>query len=39
MGLVIGMMIVIVLVGLTFDRLVFNPLEVWVRQRWGLAGQ
>jgi NitT/TauT family transport system permease protein len=38
MGLVIGMMIVIVLIGLTFDRLVFNPLEAWVRQRWGLAG-
>jgi len=36
MGLVIGMMIVIVAVGLVFDRLVFAPMESWVSQRWGL---
>ena len=36
MGLVIGMMIVIVAVGLIFDRLVFAPMESWVSQRWGL---
>jgi NitT/TauT family transport system permease protein len=37
MGLVIGMMIVIIAIGLVFDRLVFTPLETWVHQRWGLA--
>lgn len=37
MALVIGVMGVIVLVGMSFDRLVFAPLESWVRQRWGLA--
>jgi NitT/TauT family transport system permease protein len=36
MGLVIGTMIVIVAVGLIFDRLVFAPMEAWVSQRWGL---
>ena len=36
MGLVIGMMIVIVAVGLVFDRLVFAPMESWVSTRWGL---
>jgi NitT/TauT family transport system permease protein len=36
MGLVIGMMIVIIAVGLVFDRLVFAPMEAWVSQRWGL---
>jgi NitT/TauT family transport system permease protein len=37
MPLVIAVMGVIVAVGLAFDRLVFGPLESWVRQRWGLA--
>jgi NitT/TauT family transport system permease protein len=37
MSLVIGIMIVIVAVGLAFDRLIFNPLEKWVQNRWGLA--
>jgi NitT/TauT family transport system permease protein len=37
MGLVIGVMGVIVLIGVLFDRLVFGPLEGWVRSRWGLA--
>jgi NitT/TauT family transport system permease protein len=37
MGLVIGMMIVIVIVGLLFDRILFSPLESWVQQRWGLS--
>jgi NitT/TauT family transport system permease protein len=34
---VISVMAVIVAVGLAFDRLVFGPVEWWVRQRWGLA--
>jgi NitT/TauT family transport system permease protein len=38
MSLVLGIMGVIVAVGLAFDRLVFGPLDGWVRQRWGLAG-
>jgi NitT/TauT family transport system permease protein len=37
MGLVLGVMLVIVAVGLAVDRLIFNPLETWVQQRWGLA--
>lgn len=37
MALVIGVMAVIVLVGILFDRLLFAPLESFVRQRWGLA--
>jgi NitT/TauT family transport system permease protein len=37
MALVIGVMGVIVLVGLSFDRLIFAPLENWVRHRWGLS--
>jgi NitT/TauT family transport system permease protein len=36
MGLIIGIMGVIVAIGLAFDRLLFAPLEGWVRQRWGL---
>ena len=37
MPLVIAVMGVIVVIGLAFDRLLFSPLEGWVRQRWGLA--
>jgi NitT/TauT family transport system permease protein len=37
MSLVIAIMGVIVVVGLTFDRLVFGPLESWVQSRWGLS--
>jgi NitT/TauT family transport system permease protein len=37
MGLVLAIMAVIVAVGLAFDRIIFGPLENWVRQRWGLA--
>jgi NitT/TauT family transport system permease protein len=39
MALVIGVMGVIVVVGMTFDRLIFAPLEGWVQHRWGLAGR
>jgi len=35
---VVSVMAVIVAVGLVFDKLVFGPVEWWVRQRWGLAG-
>jgi NitT/TauT family transport system permease protein len=37
MSLVLAIMGVIVLVGVTFDRLVFGPIDRWVQQRWGLA--
>lgn len=37
MPLVIAVMGAIVAVGLAFDRLVFGPMESWVRQRWGLS--
>jgi NitT/TauT family transport system permease protein len=37
MALVLAIMGVIVAVGLAFDRIVFGPLEGWVRHRWGLA--
>jgi NitT/TauT family transport system permease protein len=37
MPLVIAVMGVIVAVGLAFDRLVFGPMESWVRTRWGLS--
>jgi NitT/TauT family transport system permease protein len=37
MALVIGIMGVIVVVGMSFDRLLFVPLERWVHRRWGLA--
>ena len=37
MPFVIAVMIVIVAVGLIFDRLLFAPMESWVRQRWGLG--
>jgi NitT/TauT family transport system permease protein len=34
---VIAVMCVIVAIGLTFDRLLFGPMESWVRNRWGLS--
>jgi NitT/TauT family transport system permease protein len=37
MALVLAIMGVIVATGLAFDRLVFGPLDNWVRNRWGLA--
>ncbi len=37
MPLVIATMGVIVAIGLIFDRLVFGPMEWWVRNRWGLS--
>jgi NitT/TauT family transport system permease protein len=36
MSLVLAIMFVIVAVGLTFDRILFSPLERWVHKRWGL---
>jgi NitT/TauT family transport system permease protein len=36
MPMVMAIMGVIVAVGLVFDRLLFAPLEGWVRHRWGL---
>jgi NitT/TauT family transport system permease protein len=35
MDQVFGVMLVIVAVGLLFDRLVFSPAEKWLRRRWG----
>lgn len=37
MSLVIAVMLVIVAVGITVDRLIFGRVEGWVRDRWGLA--
>jgi NitT/TauT family transport system permease protein len=37
MGMMIGIMLVIVAIGLVFDRLVFGRLEAWVNERWGLV--
>lgn len=37
MPLVLAVMAVIVAIGLAFDRLLFGPMESWVRQRWGLS--
>lgn len=37
MALVLAVMGVIIAVGLAFDRLIFGPLESWVRRRWGLT--
>ncbi len=37
MALLFAIMLVVVAVGLAFDRLVFGPAEAWVRHRWGLA--
>lgn len=37
-SMVVAVMIVIVLIGLTFDKLVFGQMEKAVRRRWGLSG-
>lgn len=37
MSLVVAIMLVIVAVGLTMDRLLFSRIEAWVQERWGLA--
>ncbi len=37
MSLVMAVMLVIVAVGLTVDRLIFGSLEHWMGERWGLA--
>jgi NitT/TauT family transport system permease protein len=37
MSLILAVMAVIILIGVTVDRLFFGPVESWVRQRWGLA--
>jgi NitT/TauT family transport system permease protein len=37
MNLVIAVMLVIVAVGVTVDRLIFGRVESWVRDRWGLS--
>ena len=37
-SLVIAAMIVIVLIGLTFDMLIFGQMEKTIRRRWGLSG-
>jgi NitT/TauT family transport system permease protein len=37
MSLILAVMAVIILIGVTVDRLLFGPVESWVRQRWGLA--
>lgn len=36
MPLLFAAMLVVVAVGLAFDRLLFGPAEAWVRHRWGL---
>ena len=36
MPLVLAVMGVIVAVGIAFDRIIFAPMESWVRTRWGL---
>ncbi len=38
MNLVVAVMLVIIGIGLTVDRLVFAPIETRVRERWGLHG-
>ncbi len=37
MSMVIAIMLVIVAIGLTVDRLIFGRVEWWVQERWGLA--
>lgn len=37
MSLILAVMAVIIAIGLLVDRLLFGPLESWVRHRWGLA--
>lgn len=34
---VVAVMLVIVAIGIVVDRIIFGPLEHWVRDRWGLA--
>ena len=34
---VVGVMAAIILIGLLADRLLFSPIEVALRRRWGLA--
>jgi len=38
MSQVVAVMLVIIAIGLTVDRLIFAPLESRVRERWGLQG-
>jgi NitT/TauT family transport system permease protein len=38
-ALVIAVMMVIVFIGVAVDRLLFGPIDSWVRNRWGLAGR
>jgi NitT/TauT family transport system permease protein len=38
MSQVVAIMLVIIAIGLVVDRLVFAPLEIRVRERWGLSG-
>ena len=37
MSLVIAVMLVIVAIGITVDRLIFSRIEAWVNERWGLT--
>lgn len=37
MSLVVAVMLVIIAVGVTVDRLIFGRVEWWVRDRWGLG--
>jgi NitT/TauT family transport system permease protein len=37
MSMVVAVMLIIVAIGLLVDRVIFGPLEHWVRERWGLA--
>ncbi len=37
-SLVIAVMIVIVFIGLTFEKLIFGQMEKFIRRRWGLSG-
>jgi sulfonate transport system permease protein len=37
MSLVVAVMLVIVAVGVSVDRLIFGHVESWVQERWGLA--
>jgi len=38
MSRVIAVMLVIIAIGLAVDRLIFSPIELRVRERWGLQG-
>ncbi len=38
MAMVLGMIGVILVVGLTVDRVLFAPLERWISRRWGVEG-